>query len=220
MRFVSLLPGREAASRSPASAAPTASASRSRRVRSSRASWRLQRALGDLEHGHRGHLGLVDVRVDADDPALAGVELALVAVRGVGDLALRIALGDGRDHPAAPVDLVDVAPRPALDLGRQRLHEPRAAERVDGGVDAGLLGDDLLLPEGEQGGLGGRDRERLVVGVGVERLGPAQDRGERLDRDAGQVVRAAAAASARRRRSACGSASRPIARSRRRSARS
>ena len=52
----------------------------------------------------------------------------------------------------------------------------------------GLLGDDLLLAEGQERGLGGRDGERLVVGVGVERLGPAQDRGQRLDRDAGQVV--------------------------------
>ena len=55
-------------------------------------------------------------------------------------------------------------------------------------VDAGLLGDDLLLAEGEQRGLGGRHRERLVVRVGVERLRAAEDRRERLDRDAGQVV--------------------------------
>ena len=90
--------------------------------------------------------------------------------------------------PAAPVDLVEVAPHLALGLVGQGLDEPRAAERVDRGVDAGLLGDDLLLAEGEQRGLGGRHGERLVVGVGVERLGPAQDAGQRLERDPGQVV--------------------------------
>ena len=148
----------------------------------------LQRARRHGQHRDPRLLGLVDVGVDPDDPPLARVELALVAVRGVGDLALRVALGDRGDHAAAPIDLVEVAPDLALGLVGQRLDEPRAAERVDRGVDAALLGDDLLLAERQQGGLGGRDRERLVVGVGVERLRPAQDAGQRLERDPGQVV--------------------------------
>ena len=36
--------------------------------------------------------------------------------------------------------------------------------------------------------LGGRHRERLVVRIGVQRLRPAEHRGQRLDRDPGQVV--------------------------------
>jgi hypothetical protein len=60
-----------------------------------------------------------------------GVELALEAVGRVGDLLLRVAHLDGRDHAAQPVDLVEVAPDLPLDLVGQRLDEPRAAERVD-----------------------------------------------------------------------------------------
>ena len=141
----------------------------------------LLRARRNREDRDRGLLGLVDVGVDPDDPPLARVELALEAVRGVGDLGLRVALLGRLDHAAAPVDLVEVAPDLALGLVRQRLDEPRAAERVDRVRDAGLLGDDLLLAEGEQRGLLGRDGERLVERVGVERLRPAEDRGERLD---------------------------------------
>ena len=123
MRFVSLVPGRRAASRRPASAASTTAASRSRRVRSSRAMW-ASNDPGGTDSTGTVSLGLVDVRVHADDPPLTRVELALVAVRGVGDLALRITLGDRRDHPAPPVDLVDVAPDLRLHLGRQGLDEP------------------------------------------------------------------------------------------------
>jgi len=141
-----------------------------------------------LEDRDRRHLGLVDVGVDADDPPLAGVELALEAIRGVGDLGLGVALLDRFDHAAAPVDLVEVAPDLALGLVRERLDEPRSAERVDRVRDAGLLGDDLLLSEREESGLLGRDRERLVVGVGVERLRPTENCRERLERDPGQVV--------------------------------
>jgi methylmalonyl-CoA mutase N-terminal domain/subunit len=126
--------------------------------------------------------------VDADDPTLAGIELALVPVGGVGDLVLGVALADRRDHPAPAIDLVDVAPDLALDLGREGLDEPRAAERIDGPGHAGLLGDDLLLAQREQGCLCRRHGQGLVVRVGVERLRAAQNGGECLERDAGQVV--------------------------------
>ena len=149
----------------------------------------LERARRDLRGpGSAFSSDLVDEGVDADDPPLARVELALEAVRGVGDLVLRVALLGRLDHAASPVDLVEVAPDLALGLVRQRLDEPAPAERIDRVRDARLLGDDLLLAEREQRGLRGRDGERLVVGVRVERLRPAQDRGERLERDPRQVV--------------------------------
>ena len=66
------------------------------------------------------------IGVDADDPALALVDLALEAVGRLGDLALRVALDDRGDHAAPPVDLVDVRPDLALDLVGERLDEPRA----------------------------------------------------------------------------------------------
>ena len=47
---------------------------------------------------------------------------------------------------------------------------------------------DLLGSDGDLDRLLGRDRVRLVERVGVQRLDPAEDGGEGLDRDAGDVV--------------------------------
>ena len=148
----------------------------------------LERTRRHVQDRNRRLLALVDICVDPDDPPLAGIELALVAIGRVGDLALRIAFADGRDHPAPAVDLVDVAPHLPLGLVGQRFDEPRPAERIDRRVHAGFLGDDLLLAEGEQRGLRRRHGQCLVVGVRMERLRPAQHTGESLERDAGQVV--------------------------------
>ena len=146
---------------------------------------------GSGRHDQDGHgrlLRLVDVRVDADDPSLLGVELALEPVRRIGDLALRVALGDCLDHAAAAVDLVEVAPDRTLGLVRELLHEPRAAERIDRVRHARLLGDDLLLAQREQRSLRGGHGQRLVVRVRVQGLRPAEHRSERLKRDPRQVV--------------------------------
>ena len=188
MRLVSLVPGRLAASRRPARAASTSPriAFAPRPLETGQVT--LLRPGRDAQDRHARDLVLVDVRVDADDASLPGIELALIAVGRIGDLALRVALGDGGHHAAAAVDLVEVAPDLALGLVGQGLDEPRPAERVHRGVHPALLGDDLLLTQGEQRRRGGRDGERLVVGVGVERLGPAEHAGECLERDPGQVV--------------------------------
>ena len=92
------------------------------------------------------------------------------------------------DRAAELVDALDQLPRAALDLGGQRLDVVGAGERVDGVGGARLVGDDLLGPERDLGGALGRERERLVVAVGVERLRPAADGRERLQRDAHDVV--------------------------------
>ena len=55
-------------------------------------------------------------------------------------------------------------------------------------ADAGLLGEDQLGVAGDPGREVGRQRQRLVEGVGVQRLGAAEHRGERLDRGADHVV--------------------------------
>jgi len=56
----------------------------------------------------------------------------------------------------------------------------RGGERV-GRVDhSGLGPDDLLRPQRQARGVLGRQRERLVVPVGVQRLGATHDRGEGL----------------------------------------
>ena len=70
----------------------------------------------------------------------------------------------------------------------QRLDEVGAAQRVDRVRHAGLVGDDLLRAQRDPHRLLGGQRERLVVGVGVQRLRAAQHAGQRLDRRARDVV--------------------------------
>ncbi len=55
-------------------------------------------------------------------------------------------------------------------------------------VDAALVGDDLLRPQRQRRRLGGRQRERLVERVRVQRVGAAHHRRERLQRRAHDVV--------------------------------
>ena len=121
MRFVSHEPGRAAAT------GGRRVRPRPRRRRARDASAPAARAGSERRRRTPGAAGLDDLvgvgeAVHPDDPTLAGVELALEPIGRVGDLALRVALGDRRDHPAAPVDLVEVAP----DRGaRSRSSAPR-----------------------------------------------------------------------------------------------
>ena len=128
------------------------------------------------------------VVVDADHDPLAAVDLALELVGRVGDLALREAALDRLDHAAELVDLAEVLVRARLQLVGQRLDEVGAAERVDGVRHAGLVRDHLLRAQRDPHRLLARQRQRLVVGVGVQRLGAAEHAGQRLDRRAHDVV--------------------------------
>ena len=71
---------------------------------------------------------------------------------------------------------------------RQRLDEVAAAERVDRVRDPRLLGEDLLGAQRDPHRLLGRQRQRLVKAVGVQRLGAAQHARQSLDRRAHDVV--------------------------------
>src|SRR5204862_7486975 len=73
----------------------------------------------------RLRLGL-DEGVHADDHALAGLDLRLVAVRRILALPLDETLLDRRDGPACLVHTLDQLPRALLELVRQRLEEVRA----------------------------------------------------------------------------------------------
>src|SRR5581483_136409 len=131
---------------------------------------------------------LLLVAVDADDHALARLDLRAVAVRRVLDLALGEPGLDRGDRPAELLDAVDELERPRLQLVRQRLEEEGAAERIGRVRAADLVADDLLRPERDPRRALGRERQRLVEAVRVDRLGAAAHRGERLDRDADDVV--------------------------------
>ena len=74
-----------------------------------------------------------------------------------------------------------------LDVVGHRLDRVGAGERVDRGGEVGLVGEHLLGPQREPGRLLARQRDRLVVGVGVQRLRAAEHRRQRLDGHPGQV---------------------------------
>ena len=104
------------------------------------------------------------------------------------DLRLDEALLDGRDGAAEVVDPRDERTRLRLELVGESLDEVRAAERIRRVRRAGLRREDLLRAQRDRRRALGRERERLVEGVRVQRLRAAADRGERLDRDAHDVV--------------------------------
>ena len=124
--------------------------------------------------------------VHAHDEVTAVVELALELVGGLGDLALEPSRLDGAEHAfeeravAEPVEVVEHGLGLALHLVGELLDEPRAAERVGHVRDAGLVGDHLLGPQRQAGGVVGREGEHLVHRVRVEALRAAEDAGERL----------------------------------------
>ena len=95
-----------------------------------------------------------------------------------------IALG----HPAGRLDLLDVRPGAPGELVGEPLDVGAAAPRVDDPAGARLLLQQQLGVAGDPGGEVGRQRERLVERVGVQRLGVALGRGHRLDAGAGHVV--------------------------------
>ena len=67
---------------------------------------------------------------------LAALDGLLEPVGALGDLPLREALLDGRDHAAHAVDRVEVRQRLGFHVARQPLDEVRAAERIDDVGDA------------------------------------------------------------------------------------
>ena len=128
------------------------------------------------------------IGVHADQLALPGVVFLLERVGRIGDLALRIAALDRLHHPAQLVDLGEVLIRQLLHPIGQRLHEIRAAERIDRVRHPRLVRDDLLRAQRHPHRLLARQRQRLIMGVGVQRLRPAEHPRERLDRRPRDVV--------------------------------
>ena len=75
-----------------------------------------------------------------------------------------------------------------LEVVGQPLDGVGAADRIHGVGDSRLTRDDLLRPERDTRRLLGRQRQRLVAAVAVQRLRAAEHRRQRLDGDADDVV--------------------------------
>jgi hypothetical protein len=140
---------------------------------------------GDLRLAHGAVVDLADVDrrlllelelVDADDDVLAAVDARLAPRGRLLDAELRHARLDGLRHAAHRLDLLDDAEGLPGEGVRQRLHEVRAAPRVDDLRDAGLhLEDELRVAGDARRGVGGQ-RDRLVERVRVQALRAAEDR--------------------------------------------
>ena len=133
-------------------------------------------------------VALLSELVDADDDAFAGFDGALEPVGGFLDLTLDEAGFDRGDGAAELIDPFDQRPGVLLELGGERFEVVGAAERVGRVGRAGLVHQDLLSSQCDRRGMPTRERERLVVAVCVERLRAPIHGGERLDRDAHDVV--------------------------------
>ena len=111
---------------------------------------------------------VADERVDADNLALPGVDLARYPVGRAFDLCFLEALLD-RGHRAAEFgDPVQQLSGPRLDVIGHRLDRVRARERVDGGGQVGLVRQHLLGTHRERRRLLRGQRDRLVIRIGVQ----------------------------------------------------
>ena len=127
-------------------------------------------------------LGVVDllghVAIDPHDDVLLEPVALVVPEGGLLDLG---ADELERLHRAAErVDALDQLERTGLDLVGQRLDEVGARERVDRVRDARLVRQDLLRAQRYPRGALGRQRERLVEAIRVQRLRAPAGRGEGL----------------------------------------
>ncbi len=111
-----------------------------------------------------------------------------MVVGGVLDLPLLETFLDGGNRPSKGIDPVDERHGISLDRVGERLDVVGAGERIDDVGHAGLVGEDLLGAQRDPRRLVGRQRQRLVVGVGVQRLRAAEDRRQRLEGGADDVV--------------------------------
>jgi len=75
-----------------------------------------------------------------------------------------------------------------LHRRRQRLNEIASGQRINGVRHTRLVGDDLLCPQGDFDCLFRRKGERLVHGVGVERLRSTQDARQGFEGGSDDVV--------------------------------
>ena len=148
---------------------------------------RAHRRIVDLEHVDRLLVGRA-ILVHADDRLRAAVDARLRLGGGFLDAQLRDAGLDRLGHAAELFDLLDMAPGLLGELGGQPLDIERAAPRIDDARGAALLLQEELRVARDARGEIGRQRQRLVERIGVQRLGVALRRRHRLDRGAHHVV--------------------------------
>ena len=107
-------------------------------------------------------------------------DFLLIPVGAVLDFLLDEALFNGGGRPAHLVYFPNIILRPFADLPGQGFQEIGASQGIHRVDHPGFVGDELLGAQGDLHGLLGRKTQRFVHGVGVQRLGAAQDGGQSL----------------------------------------
>ena len=140
-----------------------------------------------LEDFDRVFLGEL-VFVDADDDVLARVDARLLLGRAGFDLELGPAAVDGFGHAAHGLDFFDDGPGLVGHVLGEFFHQIAAGPGVDHVADVGLFLDHDLGVARDPGAELGRQRDRFVERIGVQRLGAAEHRRHRFDGGADDVV--------------------------------
>ena len=125
------------------------------------------------------------VFVDADDDLFAPSTAACRRVAASSISRFGRPVCDRLGHAAQRLDLLDQRPGLFGQLGGQALDVVGAGQRIDDLGDAGLVLQDQLGVAGDARREFGRQRDRLVEGIGVQRLGAAERGRHRLDRRCG-----------------------------------
>ena len=106
--------------------------------------------------------GLLAEAIHADDHAFAALDFPLVPIGGVLNLGLEEARFDRLQGTAHLIDAADIVDGGPLDLVRKFLDVVAAAQRIGDIGHAGLVGDNLLGPQSQPGGLFGWQADRFI----------------------------------------------------------
>src|SRR5215472_15650086 len=113
---------------------------------------------------------------------------ALEIVGGALNFVLHETAFDRAYHASHGSYFFEVLFRPSFDFVGQSFNGIGACDRVNRVRDPGFVRDDLLRAQRNERGLLGRQRQSFVHRIGVQRLASAEDRGQRLNRHADDVV--------------------------------
>src|SRR6267143_626017 len=149
--------------------------------------------LGALDFGidaerRDGAFFLCDEVVHADHDLLFFFYGTLEVVGSFLDFPLDETCFNGAQHSAHLVDLRKIDGRKRFDFVGQGFDSVGTGDGIDGVGDACFVGEDLLGAQGDQRGIFGGQCEGFVQRIGVQGLAAAENGGERLNRDAYDVV--------------------------------
>src|SRR5216684_1959864 len=127
-------------------------------------------------------LAVSGIAVDSHDDAVTGFDASLEPIGALRDPALGPPRFDAFHRAAELVDLGHDRQRLLLDAIGEVFHVVRPSQRVGDLRHGRLMADHLLRAQCQLGGVLGRQSERFVISVRVQRLGASEDCAHRLER--------------------------------------